>query len=97
MSSFSLKSINAKNASIKGSPSETFLGVTGDSKFLFEKHANGLCKKSNQKLHALARCAKYMSTEKILTLFKTSVVYQFRHYLLVWMLHTKDLNNCINK
>ena len=64
LSPFNLKSINIKNFSLEGSSSEKFLGVTVDSNFTFEKHINELCKKGNQKLHALARCAKYMSTEK---------------------------------
>ena len=55
---------------IEGSSSEKFLGVTVDSNFTFENHINGLCKKGNQKLHALARCAKYMSTEKRRTVLK---------------------------
>ena len=81
---FNLKSINIKNFSIEGSSSEKFLGVTVDSNFTFEKHINELCKKGNQKLHALARCAKYMSTEKRRTLFKAFVVSQFNYCTLVW-------------
>ena len=64
LSTFNLKPINIKNFSIEGSTSEKFLGVTVDSNFTFEKHINELCNKVNQKLHALARCAKYMRTEK---------------------------------
>ena len=50
---FNLKCINIKNSSIEGSSSEKFLGVTVDSTVTFEKHINELCKKGNQKLHAL--------------------------------------------
>ena len=70
LSPFNLKFINIKNFSIEGSSSEKFLGVTVDSNFTFEKHINELCKKGNQKLHALDRSVKYMSTEKRRTLFK---------------------------
>ena len=94
LSPFTLKSINIKNCSIEGSSSEN--GVTVDNNFTFEKHINELCKKSNQKLHALARCAKYMSTEKRHTLFKAFVVSQFSYCTLVWMFHTKELNNRTN-
>ena len=52
--------MNIKN-SIEGSSSEKFLGVTVDSNFTFETHINELCKKVNQELDALARCAKHMS------------------------------------
>ena len=96
LSPFNLKSINIKTFSIEGSSSEKFLGVTVDSNFTFEKHINELCKKDNQKLHALARCAKYMSTEKRRTLLKAFVVSQFNYCPLVWMFHTKELNNRIN-
>ena len=96
LSPFNLKSINIKNFSIEGSSSEKFLGVTVDSNFTFEKHINELCKKGNQKLHALARCAKYMSTEKRRTLFKAFVVSQFNYCPLVWMFHIKELNGRIN-
>ena len=64
LSPFNLKSTNIKKNFIEGSCSEKFLGVTVDSNFTFEKHINELCKKGNQKLHTLARYAKYMSTEK---------------------------------
>ena len=96
LSRSNLKFINIKNVSIGGSFSEKFLGVTVDSNFTFEKYINELCKKGNQKLHALARCAKYMSTEKRRTLFKAFVVSQFDYCPLVWMFHTKELNNRIN-
>ena len=96
LSTFNLKSINIKNFSIEESSSEKFLGVTVDSNFTFEKHINELRKKGNQKLHALARCAKYMSTEKRRTLFKAFVASQFNYYPLVSMFHTKELNNRIN-
>ena len=55
---FNVKSINIKNSSIEGSSSKKFVGVTFDSNFTFEKHINKACKKGNQKLHALDRCAK---------------------------------------
>ena len=96
LSPFNLKSINIKNFSIKGSSSVKFLGVTVDSNFAFEKHINEPCKKGNQKLHALAQYAKYMSTEKRRTLFKGFVVSQFNYCPLLWMFHTKELHSRIN-
>ena len=46
-------------------------------------------KKDNQKLHALVRCAKYMSTDKKLTLFKAVLVSPFNYCPLVLMFYTK--------
>ena len=60
------------------------------------RNINELCKKRNQKLHAFARCAKYTSTDKRRTLFKAFVVSQFSYCPLVWIFHTKELNNRIN-
>ena len=62
----------------------------------FEKHINELCKKGNLKLHALTRCAKFMSTEKRCLIFKAFIISQFNYCPLVWMFHTKQLNNRIN-
>ena len=93
LSSFNLKSINIKSSSIEGSSSEKFLAVTVDGNFTFEKHINELCKKGNQKLHALTPCAKYTSTEKRRTLFKAFVVSRFNYCPLVWKFYTKELNN----
>ena len=78
---------------MEGSASEKFLRITIDSNFTFEKHMNELCKKGSLKLHALTRCAKFMSTEKR---FKAFIISQFNYCPLVWMFHTKQLNNRIN-
>lgn len=61
LSPFDLKAINIKNSSI---------GVTVDSNFTLEKHLNKLRKECNRKVHALAQCAKSISTDKRPTLLK---------------------------
>ena len=76
LSPFNAKSINIKSSVIERSSSEKFLGITIDSNFTFEKHINELCKKGNLKLHALTRCAKFMSTEKRRLLFKAFIISQ---------------------
>ena len=96
LSPFKLKSINIKILITEGSSSEKFLEVIVDSSFTFEKHINELYKKDNQKLHALVRCAKYISTTKRCTFFKAFVISKFKYFPLVWMFHTKELNNQIN-
>ena len=42
-----------KSWCIERSSNEQLLGVTVESKFIFEKHLNELCRKGNQNLHAL--------------------------------------------
>ena len=93
LSPFNAKSINIKSSVIEGSSSEKFLGITIDSNFTFEKHINELCKKGNLKLHALTRCAKFMSTEKRRLIFKAFIISQFNYCPLVRMFYTKQFNN----
>ena len=57
---------------------------------------NEHCKKENLKLHALARCAKFMSTEKRSLIFKAFINAHFNYCTLVWMFHRKQPNNQIN-
>ena len=87
---------NYKSFLTEGSSGEQFVGITIDSNFTFGKHINELCKKGNLKLHALTRCAKFMSTEKRRIIFKAFIISHFNYCPLVWMFHTKQLNNCIN-
>ena len=93
---FNAKSINIKSSVIEGSSSETFIGITIDSNFTFEKHTNKLCKKRNLKLHALTRYAEFMSTEKRRLIFKACIISQFNYCPLVWMFHNTQLNNRIS-
>ena len=50
-----LTSVNINDFQITNSTEETFLGISFDSKLSFENHISILCKKANQKLHALTR------------------------------------------
>ena len=73
------------------------LGVWIDDNMTFEKHILTLLKKANQKLHALMRIAKYMSDEKLRILMKTFIESQFNYCPLVWMFHSRKINEKINK
>ena len=64
LSPFNSKSINIKRSVIEGISSEKFIGITIDSNFTFEEHINELCKKWNLELHALTKCANFMSPKK---------------------------------
>ena len=50
----------------------------------------------NLKLHALTKCAKFTSKEKKHLIFKAFLISLFNYCPLVWMFHTKQLNNRIN-
>ena len=70
--------------------------ITIDSNFTFENHINNICKRASQKLNALARVAPYMNTQKRRILMKSFVTSQFGYYVLIWMFHSRRLNNKIS-
>ena len=73
------------------------LGLWIDNKLTFEEHIKTLLKKGNQKLHALMRVSKYMSTEKLRLLMKTFIETQFNYCPLIWMFHSRKMNKRINR
>ena len=85
------------NETIKNSKSEKLLGITIDEKLTFNEHIGNLCNKASQKLHALARISKYMDKDKLRTIMKAFITSQFGYCPLVWMYHSRKLNNRINK
>ena len=82
---------------IIGCTSIKLLGITIDNKLNFIEHVTKICKKAKQKLHALARIAKYLDTDKLKIIMKTFMESQFNYCPLVWMFHSRTLNNKINK
>ena len=71
------------NYKIASSISEDLLGVVIDSEVTFAKHIENLCRKTNQKLHALARVDNFMTLEKRCLVMKTFVFSQFNYCPLV--------------
>ena len=82
---------------IKSSNSEKLLGVIIDNKLSFEKHINNLCDKASQKLNALARVSSYVDLPKRRLIMKAFIKSQFGYCPLVWMNHSRTLNNRINR
>ena len=73
------------------------LGITFDKKLAFKQHIEDLCKKANQKLHALARVSYFMDPAKIETLMNAFIKSQFNYCPLVWMFHDRGSNSKINR
>ena len=82
---------------IENNTSEKLLGVTIDSDLKFDIHVNNLCKKATQKLNALARISGYMDSSKKRTIMKAFITSHFSYCPLVWMFHSRELNNKINR
>ena len=86
-----------ENFSIKNSTEEKLLGVRFNSNLSFEDHISCLCKKASQKLHALARISHYMDLNKRRSPMKAFITSQFSYCPLIWVFHSRTLNNKINR
>ena len=89
--------IQIQNFQIFNSKCEKLLGIKIDSSLSFTEHVTDLCNKASQKLHALSRVAKFMNAAKRRIIMKAFINSQFGYCPLVWMFHTRTLNNRINK
>ena len=93
---------NKLKIKVKGSPISNenivnLLGVTVDNKLSFEPHLNLVYQKVSQILHDLVRASKFISKKKVRVIMKAFIISQFSYCPLVWMCHSRTLNNKINK
>ena len=63
--------------SIDSSKTEVLLGITIDHDLKFDGHVNYLCKKSSQRLNALAHIAPFMNVSKNRIIMKSFIESQF--------------------
>ena len=89
--------VHHEGACITSSSGQRLHGITIDSDVKFDKHIFGLCDKVSKKINALCRVTGYMSLEKRRTVMKTFAESQFNYCPLIWMLHSRTLNNEINR
>ena len=82
---------------IETNTKEVLLGITIDKDLKFDDHVNSLCKKAWQKLNVLARLAPYMNVEKRRLIMKAFIESQFGCCPLVWIFHSRSINNKINQ
>ena len=90
-------SVNVGSSVIGNTDEEKLSGVTIDKKLTFETNINKLCKKAGNKLFALSRMSSYMNSNKLRILMRAFVMSQFQYCQLAWTLHSRHLNNEINK
>ena len=91
-----LNSIVLDNITLPASHLETLLGIEIDDKLTFTKHIKTLCKKTGQKLNALARLSNFMNITQKQFLFNSFIKSQFNYCPLIWMFCTRTLNSKIN-
>ena len=90
-------SMVVENVTLKSSQYEKLLGIKIDNNFTFNEHVKCMCTKASQKLHALSRVGNFMSFNQRKTIMKTFILSHFGYCPLVWMFHTRKLNNRINR
>ena len=90
--------IQIANTTIKNSKSQKLLGVVLDNKLKFDIQKSGnICQKANRKLNALARLTNYMELPKRRLLLNAFFKAQFNYCTVVWMFHSRSLNNKISR
>ena len=73
------------------------MGITFEKKLNFKKHIADLCRKANQKIHALARLSNYIDPVKSEILMNSFISAQFNYCPLVWMFTEKASNAKLNR
>ena len=89
--------VHLEGACITSSSCEKLLGITVDYDLKFDKYISDLRDKVSKKINALCRVKSYMSLEKRRIVVKAFVESQFNYCPLIWMLHSRTLNNKINR
>ena len=70
--------------------------IITDNKLTLEEHVERLCKKASQKVSAVARISYLMRIEQIKHIVGLFITFHFFYQPLVWMFHSRLLNNCID-
>ena len=86
-------SININGSIIKTSNSKEPLRVTIDSNFTFEEHVSSLCAELAQNYMPYLEYHHHKIRSEFF--FKKLITLQFDYCLLVWMCHSRILNNII--
>ena len=82
---------------IAASKEVKLLGVTIDSKLNFKSHVKALCMKTNRKVSAFARVARYLDLQKAKLLYQSFVASTFKYCPLIWLFCGKTANENIDR
>ena len=89
--------IKVGNKMITSRKYEKLLGTKIDQQLRFNEHVQLLCKKSSQKVNVLSRIAFSMNFEQRKLILNAFITSHFSYCPAVWMLHSRKLNDCINR
>ena len=82
---------------IKNCKQVKLLGIHLDNTLSFNNHVTMLCDRISSKLHAMARLSNFMNENQLKTVMRTFITSQFGYCPLIWMHHSRTLNNRINR
>ena len=89
--------IKIRDNAILNIDSEELLGMIIDNKLNFNNPLGKILKKDNQKIHALPRITPYMSIPERKFLMNSFFITPFNYCPLVWICHSRLMNNKINR
>ena len=84
------------NETVSNSKYEKLLGVKVDHELNFNEHVSSLCKKASQKVNALSRIASYLTFDQRRLILNSFITSHFSYCAIVWMFHSRKLNERIN-
>ena len=88
--------IKIGNETVSNSKYEKLLGVKVDHQLNFIEHASSLWKKTSQKLNALSGIASCVTFDQRRLIFNSFITLHFSYCPIVWMFHSRKLNERIN-
>ena len=88
--------IKIGNETVNNCKCENLLGVKIDHELNFNEHVSSLSKKASKKLNALSRIASCMTFEQRRLILNSFITSDFSYCQIVWMFHSKKLNERIN-
>ena len=88
--------LTIENFILQNSVSQKLLHITIYRHFNFNKHLSNLCKSASLKITASTRVFPYMTLNQRRTLMNAYFMLQFGYCPVVWMNHSRSLNNRIN-
>ena len=92
-----LETVMVGDSQIKEEPWVKLLGIHIDNKLSFDYHISKLVRKANSKITVIKRSFRYLSQFKKKLLLNSFVQSQFSYSPLVWMMHSKQASDKINR
>ena len=96
-SSTSPGEIQVENTIISNVKRVKLLGAHIEGRLDFDYHVSQVCKKASKKIYALSSVCKYMDQNKQRMFIKAFIISKFSYCPLVWIFHSRNTENRVNK